>query len=117
MVGPRSALKREFMDFDADGVRVRVAALARQGELTPVIFLHGFGSTKEDYADAALHACFEDRTILALDAPGCGESGCADLPALSLSMICDVLKSMVRQLDLPPFHLVGHSMGDRKSVV
>ena len=49
----------------------------------PLVFLHGFGSTKEDDADAALHPILADYRILALDAPGFGGSTCSKPTALS----------------------------------
>lgn len=32
-------------------VPLNIAAIHRAGTLAPIVFLHGFGSTKEDYAD------------------------------------------------------------------
>ena len=49
--------------------------------------LHGFGSTKEDYADVIQRTELADRPILAYDAPGCGETQCADLSRVSIPFL------------------------------
>jgi hypothetical protein len=53
--------------------RVRLVSAGQQLTISG-IFLHGFGSSKEDYADVAYHPAFAGRAFLAYDAPGCGES-------------------------------------------
>ena len=60
--------------------RLRVATVSRGGVLAPIVFLHGFGSTKEEYADIALQPAFAGRPFLAYDAPGCGETSCQPSP-------------------------------------
>lgn len=40
--------------FEIDGTALEIAALHRDGQREPILFLHGFGSTKEDYADLVL---------------------------------------------------------------
>lgn len=39
------------LPLTVEGVQLNVAAIHRDGHLAPIVFLHGFGSTKEDYAD------------------------------------------------------------------
>jgi pimeloyl-ACP methyl ester carboxylesterase len=46
-----------------------------------VLFLHGFGSTKEDYADFAHIPNLADGGFIAFDAPGFGRSTSSDLRA------------------------------------
>lgn len=94
-----------------DGVDLSVAALRRDGGRPPVLFLHGFGSSKEDYADAAHRTAFAGRGLLAYDAPGCGETACGDLRAVSIPFLARVAEDAVRRAGFDRFHLVGHSMG------
>jgi pimeloyl-ACP methyl ester carboxylesterase len=89
---------------------MRIAALHCSGSRAPVLFLHGFGSTKEDYADAPAFAAFDDRGIIAFDAPGFGETECAPV-AVTANMIAAVADIVLQRLDAGPVHLVGHSMG------
>jgi pimeloyl-ACP methyl ester carboxylesterase len=63
------ALHPTTVDLTVDGVDLSVSALVRKGAGIPVVFLHGFGSTKEDYADFAL---IQDGPFVAYDAPGWG---------------------------------------------
>jgi len=45
--------RSERWDIRVAGIDVGIAATRRPGEREPVVFLHGFGSTKEDYLDIA----------------------------------------------------------------
>ena len=104
-------MERGFLDIEVEGVRLRVAAMHRDGPRAPVVFLHGFGSTKEDYADVAGYPQFDGRPIVAFDAPGCGETDCADLSALSIPFLQQTAARVLECYGLRRFHLVGHSMG------
>ena len=97
--------------FTIRGTHVDVAALRREGSSTPIVFLHGFGSTKEDYADVVRYAALEEHGILAYDAPGCGQTSCSDLSKISIPFLVDTAKAMLERYAIDQFHLVGHSMG------
>ncbi|NWB96875.1 alpha/beta hydrolase [Pseudomonas gingeri] len=94
-----------------EGVQLNVAALHREGTLAPIVFLHGFGSTKEDYADIERQAAFAGHPFVAYDAPGCGESQCADLSRISIPFLLQTALQVLEHFDIERFHLVGHSMG------
>ena len=104
-------LTRERLDLRVGGVSLRVATIHRDGDRAPVIFLHGFGSTKEDYADAAREPAFSGRPFLAYDAPGCGETSCEDLAGISIPFLVQTAQAVLRRTGIQRFHLVGHSMG------
>lgn len=97
--------------LNIDGVNVSLAYHRRDGVLPPLVSLHGFGSTKEDYADLALRQDFEGRTLIAWDAPGCGGSTLSDPDALSIPFLVKVAEAALSALGVGPFHLSGHSMG------
>jgi pimeloyl-ACP methyl ester carboxylesterase len=99
------------LDLSVQGVRLEIAMARRDGELAPIVFLHGFGSTKEDYVDIAHQAPFAGRPFLAYDAPGCGESSCEDLSRLSIPFLVETAQAVLRHAGIDRFHLVGHSMG------
>ncbi len=94
-----------------DGIGLSVAYLRRGGALPPLVCLHGFGSTKEDYADLALLPAFAGRDLLLLDAPGFGASGIEDPERLSIPFLVDTAIAVCDALGLTRFHLSGHSMG------
>ncbi|MFJ4208005.1 alpha/beta fold hydrolase [Paenarthrobacter sp. NPDC089675] len=90
---------------------VDVAGMFRQGNGLPLVFLHGFGSTKEDYADVIQQPELAGRTVLAYDAPGCGATTCSGLDAISVPFLVSVAKEVLSAKGIDRFHLVGHSMG------
>ncbi|AZD02825.1 alpha/beta fold hydrolase [Pseudomonas chlororaphis] len=93
------------------GVELSIASLHRAGERAPILFLHGFGSTKEDYADIVRQAAFAGQPFVAYDAPGCGASHCADLGRISIPFLLDTALQILEHFQIERFHLVGHSMG------
>ncbi|HEY5854840.1 MAG TPA: alpha/beta fold hydrolase [Aldersonia sp.] len=93
------------------GIDVGLAGMRRGGTGTPIVFLHGFGSTKEDYADIVHQAALDDRPIFAYDAPGCGATTCADLSAVTIPFLVDVAIAALDASGIDRCDLVGHSMG------
>lgn len=110
-------MKRENIDFEIDRVSLKIAAIVKEGEGVPLVFLHGFGSTKDSYADAMRRDEFKGRRIIAYDAPGCGESECSDLAAISIPFLVKVAERMLAYYDITDYHLCGHSMGGLTSLM
>jgi pimeloyl-ACP methyl ester carboxylesterase len=110
-MSPIRKLERFTLPLTVSGTRVEVSGLHRGGTGTPLVFLHGFGSTKEDYADVVQQERLADRPALAYDAPGCGTSDCADLGAVSIPFLVSVAKQVLKARQIDRFHVVGHSMG------
>jgi pimeloyl-ACP methyl ester carboxylesterase len=104
-------LTYQQVSLSVDGARLNVATLRRGGDLAPIVFLHGFGSTKEDYADVALQPAFHGNPFLAYDAPGCGETSGEDLPKISIPFLVKTAQAILRHAGIHRFHLAGHSMG------
>lgn len=107
----RNELSRATLPLSIDGVDLAVATLHRSGPLAPIVFLHGFGSTKEDYADVARHAAFDGHAVVAFDAPGCGETRCSELSRVSIPFLVKTASAVIEAMGFDRFHLVGHSMG------
>ncbi|WP_121308849.1 alpha/beta hydrolase [Paraburkholderia sp. BL17N1] len=103
--------QRSSIPLSISGTSVTISALCRQGPKAPVLLLHGFGSTKEDYADIVRHGVFEGRAFAAYDAPGCGETDCADLTKVDIPFLLDTAAAVAGHFGFERFHLVGHSMG------
>ena len=105
----------EFARFSltVDGVSVSIATVQAPGDsnLTPIVCLHGFGSTKEDYYDIAHYPDLQQRPFLAYDAPGCGESNCADLSRISIPFLVRTAEAVLDRAGVAACHLIGHSMG------
>lgn len=106
-----ASVETQFHDLVVKGVRLRLAVFIREGIRVPLLLLHGFGSTKEDFADLALLPEFRDRTIIAYDAPGFGETRCSDYRALSIPFLQKTAERLIAIYGFDRFHLIGHSMG------
>ncbi|MFM0091965.1 alpha/beta hydrolase [Paraburkholderia sediminicola] len=106
-----SELVKEDLTLSVQGVEVDISTMIRAGALAPVLFLHGFGSTKEDYADIIHHPAFAGRPVIAYDAPGCGATNCGDLSKVSIPFLVATAKAVLERFGISRFHLVGHSMG------
>ncbi|KFG01782.1 alpha/beta hydrolase [Streptomyces scabiei] len=110
-MSPVNKLEPFTLPLTVGGTRVDVAGLHRGGTGAPLVFLHGFGSTKEDYADVVHQERLADRPVLAYDAPGCGASTCSDLGAVSVPFLVSVAEQVLQARQIDRFHVVGHSMG------
>jgi pimeloyl-ACP methyl ester carboxylesterase len=106
-----TALNLEHVDGTVEGQLLRVAAAGRRGERAPVVALHGFGSTKEDWFDLAAHPAVASRRFLAWDAPGCGASRTNNPSAVSVPFLVRTAEAVLDWVGADRFHLVGHSMG------
>ncbi|NIL77338.1 alpha/beta hydrolase [Rhodococcus sp. B10] len=105
----------KLVQFDlslvVDGVGIDVSGMHRPGDGDPIVFLHGFGSTKEDYADVIQQAQLSDRPVLAYDAPGFGRSSCEHPDRLSIPFLVSTALAVLDSQGIDIFHAVGHSMG------
>jgi len=102
---------RGTLELKVQGADIELAYLRRPGPLPTLLCLHGFGSTKEDYADLALREDFRNRDLLFWDAPGCGASKISDPEALSIPLLVELAEATLSALGVDRFHLSGHSMG------
>lgn len=104
-------IRHEALYISVEGVTIDVALTRRDGALPPIVFLHGFGGSKEDYLDIALHQSFKDHAFIAFDAPGCGKTSITDFTKMSISFLVKTTQAILQELNVQHFHLVGHSMG------
>lgn len=96
---------------DLDGTQVQIAGLSREGDGPPIVFLHGFGSTKEDYADVVQQSALHHRPVIAFDAPGFGDSRVSNFNALSIPFLVKTAELVLQEHRVDRFDLIGHSMG------
>jgi pimeloyl-ACP methyl ester carboxylesterase len=101
----------EQLRLRVQGVNLKIAAVHRGGADEPIVFLHGFGTSKEDYTDIAQRHDFSGRAFLAYDAPGCGATECADLGAIDVPFLVDTAQALLDRCGIGRYHLVGHAMG------
>jgi pimeloyl-ACP methyl ester carboxylesterase len=114
---------RERLDLEFCRTKVSLSTVRRvdlhENSLPPIIFLHGFGGTKEDYLDIQFQDRFQGRSFLAYDSPGHGESTCDDPAGISMSFLVNVAETLIDALlgSSSSFYLVGHSMGGLVSLL
>ena len=96
-------MREEFVGAEVCGTSMRIATLRRDGPRAPIVFLHGFGSSKEDFADIVRFQQFDNHGVLAFDAPGCGVSECSNLAAVTVEFLQQGL----------PFQLLLYSTGEK----
>lgn len=109
--------KKYNIPLKIDDARVNISAISRQGSKSPIVFLHGFGSTKEDYADIVRQANLGEFPFLAYDAPGCGETDCDSLDKVSIPFLVKTALEVIQHAEIEKFHLVGHSMGGLTALI
>ncbi|KAJ5188244.1 Alpha/Beta hydrolase protein [Penicillium cf. griseofulvum] len=99
------------VDLRVENVNLQISMISKTGSLAPIVFLHGFGSSKEEFNDLAYLPAFRDYGMLAYDAPGCGETKCDNLGKVSMSFLVKTADTLLQHLKIEKFHLMGHSMG------
>jgi pimeloyl-ACP methyl ester carboxylesterase len=104
-------LRREIQNVRVAGRIAKIACLSRSGRQPTVVYLHGLGATKEDFADARFSPGFEERSLLAWDAPGCGASPFTCSQRLDLDILVDIAEAVLASHGTDRVHLVGHSLG------
>lgn len=89
----------------------QLSYLVRPGPEEPIVFFHGLGSSKSDFVEAAHIAALGSHALLSFDFPGCGQSNYFDDTNLTLDDLAEIAERFAAALQLPPFTLIGHSMG------
>jgi pimeloyl-ACP methyl ester carboxylesterase len=81
-----------------------------RGKGDPFILLHGWNSSRKQW-QLNLKSFATRFRVIAPDLPGFGESEENDAFAYTREGMASFLEAFRRALRLPPFHLLGHSMG------
>lgn len=105
------ALTYTAIPLQVDGVNLNLSTIHNLNANPPILFLHGFGSCKEDLADVVLNPALKKYGYLAFDAPGCGHSKSDDLSAIDISFLVATASAVLSHFQITKFHLMGHSMG------
>jgi len=82
----------------------------KTGEKT-ILYIHGLGCSKDDFATAAKVKELERFALVAFDFPGCGNSSYPKATALDMDDLVEIAHLIVTGLDLGDLVVVGHSMG------
>lgn len=96
-------------DVQTTTVDGREIAFVDRGEGDPLLFVHGLGSNLSLWREA-LDAFDDSHRVLALDLPGYGLSGKADVPG-TMSFFAEVVTGVLDERGLDAVTVVGVSMG------
>jgi pimeloyl-ACP methyl ester carboxylesterase len=105
------ALTYITISLQVHGVNLNLSTIHKFNARPPILFLHGFGSCKEDLADVAINPSLQHYGFLAYDAPGCGHSHSDDLSATDIPFLVATAEAVLLHFKIAQFHLMGHSMG------
>lgn len=111
------ALAYATVSLQVKGVSLDLSTIHKFNDGPPILFLHGFGSCKEDLADIALIPAFERYGYLAYDAPGCGQSHSDDLSTTDIPFLVATAEAVLSHFNVTQFHLIGHSMGGLTALI
>lgn len=104
-------MEKKVIYTSVKGVEFEINAFTKKGKLPPLVVLHGFGSTKEDYYDFTLREENKDRGFYAFDLPGLGASKIEDPSQANIDLLVELTLHLIETWGLDRFHICGHSMG------
>ncbi|KAJ5433419.1 uncharacterized protein N7458_012575 [Penicillium daleae] len=99
------------------GVNLNLATIHTLNAEPPILFLHGFGSCKEDLADLVIHPALQKHDFIAFDAPGCGHSTSDNLSATDIPFLVATAEAVLNYFQITKVHLMGHSMGGLTALI
>ncbi|KAJ5947260.1 alpha/beta-hydrolase [Penicillium verhagenii] len=105
------AFECSTIPLQVKGVKLNLSTIHYFNFNPPILFLHGFGSSKEDLADLSLHPSLQNYGFIAYDAPGCGQSDSTDLSITDIPFLVACAEAILAHFQVNKFHLIGHSMG------
>ena len=80
------------------------------GTGTPILLVHGIGSSSQTWGDVPERMAARGAHVIAVDLPGHGESS-RDPGDYSLGSLASTLRDLLDELGIERVHLVGHSLG------
>ncbi len=101
-------------DLQAKRIRINehlVSYLSQKGSQESIVFLHGFGASKETFLQAFRIQEFQSFSMLAPDLIGFGDSDKPGNFSYLLKEQAKIIKKTVELVGFDRFHLVAHSMG------
>jgi pimeloyl-ACP methyl ester carboxylesterase len=88
-----------------------LSCLFQKGTSDTIVFIHGLGSSKEDFLEAFRREEFQPFTLLAADLVGFGDSDKSAVFSYTMKDQARILKKTIDRFGVGQFHLVAHSMG------
>ena len=107
----RMALTYTEVPIHIQGTSLTISTIHNLNSNPPILFLHGFGSSKEDLADLTVNPSLQHHAYIAYDAPGCGQTHNANPSTSTIPFLVETAEAILSHFQIPRFHLIGHSMG------
>jgi pimeloyl-ACP methyl ester carboxylesterase len=104
-------VRRDYLIIHYKEIHVRVAYFHRPGDGKTIFYLHGLGSSRNDFAQALRASGLNGCSLFAFDFPGCGNSRYPDSIGFGIDDLAEIAYMIVRRLSAGKVVLVGHSMG------
>lgn len=111
------SLTFENIPLTVEGVSLNLSTIHKLNSKPPILFLHGFGSSKEDLADVTIQPSLKHHGFIAYDAPGCGHSASNNLSATDIPFLVATAETLLAHFKIDKFHLMGHSMGGLTALI
>ncbi len=94
------------------GIRLTVLLRIDETKNNPIIvFIHGFGCTKESFAHAFIDPLLDNYDLIAIDLPGHGHSSKVEEFSYTMVDLAGIVVKALDTLEITYFHLCTHSMG------
>lgn len=90
---------------------LQIGYFLRPGEKGNILYIHGLGCSKNDFADAVTSDYLKGYTLAAFDFPGCGSSPYPESAVFTIDDLVEITGIMVTKLSLQESFIIGHSMG------
>ncbi len=100
-----------MMDIKHKNTRFEIDYFKREGAGDTILYLHGLGTSKEDFEASLGYESFNGFNIISFDFPGCGISNYNKEIALDIDDLVIITNKVIKKLGLESFHLIGHSLG------
>jgi pimeloyl-ACP methyl ester carboxylesterase len=104
-------LLTHMIEIKHKNTRFEIDYFKREGAGDTILYLHGLGTSKEDFKSALEYESFNCFNIISFDFPGCGQSNYNHEIALDIDDLLIIIKKVAIKLGLESFHLIGHSLG------
>lgn len=93
------------------GKQIDLEVFERKGPGDTILYLHGLGTSKEDFLPAKEVQKLNEYRLVMFDFPGCGKTKTKQNIHFTIDDLVNITDEVVNKLGLKRFHLVGHSMG------
>jgi len=101
----------KLLKIEHKNASYNLAYFVRKASDDTILYLHGLGTSKQDFLPALNIEILKKYSIVSFDFPGCGQSSYDPNASRTIDDLVAITEEVVKKLELDSFHLIGHSMG------